>query len=55
MAAMTFATVLMYQQLQLPFFKGLAIVLLTLLTLLIATLLFKTIQAIARREICVED
>ncbi|MFO7593062.1 MAG: SLAC1 anion channel family protein [Pseudomonadota bacterium] len=55
MAAMTIATVLMYQQLQLPFFKGLAIVLLTLLTLLIATLLFKTIQAIARREICVEE
>jgi tellurite resistance protein len=55
MAAMTIATVLMYQQLLLPFFKGLAMVLLGLLTLIIITLLFKTIQAMARKEICVEE
>ena len=51
----TIATVLMYQHLQLPFFKGLAFVLLGLLTLIIATLLFKTVQAMARKEICVEE
>jgi tellurite resistance protein len=55
MAAITIATVLMYQQLQLPFFQGLAYVLLGLLTLIIITLLFKTVQAMARREICVEE
>lgn len=55
MAAITIATVLMYQQLQLPFFKGLAIVLLGLLTLIIVTLLIKTVQAVLRREICVEE
>jgi tellurite resistance protein len=55
MAAITIATVLMYQQLQLPFFQGLAYVLLGLLTLIIITLLFKTVQAMARKEICVEE
>lgn len=55
MAAITIATFLMHQQIQLPFFKGLAVVLLSLLTLIIAALLLKTIQAIARKEICIED
>ena len=55
MAAITIATFLMYEQLHLPFFKWLAIVLLSLLTLIIGTLLFKTIQAIARKEICIEE
>lgn len=55
MAAITIATLLMYHELQLPIFKGLAILLLGLLTLLVATLLFKTVQAMIRKEICIEE
>ena len=55
MAAITIATLLMYAQLQLPFFRGLAMVLLGLLTLLIAVLLYRTGKAVARREICIEE
>jgi tellurite resistance protein len=54
MAAITITTLLMYQQLQLSFFKELAIVLLGLLTLIIATLLVKTVQAL-RKVICVDE
>lgn len=55
MAAITIATLLMYAQLLLPFFRGLAMVLLGLLTLLIAVLLYRTGKAVARREICIEE
>jgi len=55
MAAITIATLLMYAQLQLPFFRGLAMVLLGLLSLLIAVLLYRTGMAVARREICIEE
>jgi tellurite resistance protein len=55
MAAITIATVLMYQQLHLPFFKGLALLLLGLLTLIIAILLFRTLLAVKRKEICIEE
>lgn len=54
-AALTIATLLMYHQLQLGFFKGLAFMLLALLTLIILILVAKTLQAMARREICVEE
>ena len=55
LAAMTIATLLMYQHLQLAFFEGLSVVLLGLLSMIIATLLFKTVQAVLSREICVEE
>lgn len=55
MAAITIATFTMYEQLQLPFFKGLGIVLLGLLTLLITALVWRTARAVHRRSISVED
>lgn len=55
MAAMTIATFLMYEQLQLLFFKWLGLALLGLLTALIAVLIAKTAQAIRRRAICIEE
>jgi tellurite resistance protein len=55
MAAITIATLLMYQQTQLAFFKGLSLLLLALLSVLIITLVLKTIQAVLRKEICVEE
>ena len=55
MAAVTIATLLMYQQLQLVFFKWLGAGLLGLLTLIIVTLLVKTISAVIRRDSAVED
>ena len=55
LAAMTIATLVMYEQLQLVFFKGLGILLLGLLTVLIAVLIGKTAQAVHRRAICIED
>ncbi|MFC4260930.1 SLAC1 anion channel family protein [Marinobacter lacisalsi] len=55
MAAITIATLLLYQQLQLRFFLGLGMVLLGVLTLLIIILLMKTAQAIKRRAICIEE
>lgn len=55
LAAMTIATFVMYEQLQLAFFKGLGLVLLGLLTVLIAVLIGKTAQAIERRAICIEE
>ncbi|OJA04561.1 SLAC1 anion channel family protein [Halomonas sp. QHL1] len=54
-AAITIATFMMYEQLQLSFFKGLGLVLLTLLTLLIARLVWKTARAVQGRAICIED
>ena len=55
MAAMTIATYIMYEQLQLPFFKGLGVVLLVLLTLLITVLVWRTARAVQRRAISIED
>lgn len=55
MAAVTIATLLMYQQLQLVFFKWLGAGLLGLLTLIILTLLAKTLIAVIRRDSAVED
>lgn len=54
MAAITIATFLMYEQLQLLFFKGLGIALLVLLTLLIATLVWRTVRAVQYRGVCIE-
>jgi tellurite resistance protein len=55
MAAMTIATLLMYQHTQLAFFKGLSLALLALLSLIILTLVVKTVQAILHKEICIEE
>lgn len=55
MAAITIATFTMYEELHLPFFKGLGMVLLTLLTVLIAMLIWKTARAVRCRAICLED
>lgn len=55
MAAMTIATFVMYEELQLVFFKGLGVLLLGLLTLLIAVLIGKTALAVQRRAICIEE
>ena len=55
LAAMTIATVLMYNTSEDPFFKWLALALGLSLTLLIAILVFKTTNAIRRHELCVDD
>jgi len=55
MAAMTIATFVMYEQLQLVFFKWLGVALLGLLTALIAVLIGKTARAVRRRAICIEE
>jgi tellurite resistance protein len=55
MAAITVATFVMYTNLNCVWFKGGAVLLLTVLTLIIAMLVGKTISAIARKEICVEE
>lgn len=55
MAAITIATLLMYDRLQLPFFRGLGLFLLCLLTLLILMLVYRTGKAVAHREICIEE
>ncbi|KPQ03066.1 SLAC1 anion channel family protein [Marinobacter sp. HL-58] len=55
MAAITIATFLMYEQLQLPFFKWLGMALLGFLTVLIAVLISKTARAVRHRAICIED
>ncbi|PIE41690.1 MAG: C4-dicarboxylate ABC transporter [Gammaproteobacteria bacterium] len=54
-AAVTIATLLMYQHLQLSFFKYLGSVFLLLLTLLITGLLVRTLKAVFNQEICIED
>ncbi|WP_372994498.1 SLAC1 anion channel family protein [Marinobacter sp.] len=55
MAAMTLATFLMYEQLELLFFKWLGMALLGLLTALVAVLIGKTARAVQRRAVCIED
>lgn len=55
MAAVTIATLGMYQLLGLSFFKWLGAALLMLLVILIAGLLARTALAVSRREICIEE
>ena len=55
MAAITIATLLMSQRLSLPFFNGLSIALLALLTMLILVLIVRTLLAVSRKEICIEE
>lgn len=55
MAAITIATLGMYQLLGSPFFKWLGAALLVVLVVLIIGLLVRTAVAISRREICVEE
>jgi tellurite resistance protein len=55
MAAITLATFLMFEQQQQPFFRGLGVALLGLLTVLILVLVGKTLQAVRRRGICVDE
>ncbi|MGM0951639.1 MAG: SLAC1 anion channel family protein [Pseudomonadota bacterium] len=55
MAAITIATLSMYQLLDLGFFKWLGALLVVLLVALIAGLLTRTAVAVSRREICVEE
>lgn len=55
MAAVTIATLVMYQMLEKPFFKLLGMLLTLLLVTLITGLLVRTGMAIRHREICVED
>ncbi|KPQ30500.1 MAG: tellurite resistance protein [Marinobacter excellens HL-55] len=54
-AAITIATLEMYQRLDAAFFKWLGILLLVTLVALIAGLLVRTAVAIRRREICIEE
>src|SRR5690554_31358 len=55
MAAITIATLGMYQLLGSPFFKWLGAALLVVLVVLIIGLLVRTAVAVCRREICVEE
>ncbi|MGP9831824.1 SLAC1 anion channel family protein [Marinobacter sp. NSM] len=55
MAAITIATLTMYQRLDSPFFKWLGVALLGLLMLLISGLVLRTAIAVRRREICIEE
>lgn len=55
MAAITIATFVMYQELELPFFQWLGGALLCLLTLIIAVLVGKTAGAVVGREIGIEE
>jgi len=55
MAAITSATVRMYQLTSLTGFAVIAYILLVLLTVVIAFLFARTAVAVARQEICVED
>ncbi|WP_372965967.1 SLAC1 anion channel family protein [Marinobacter sp.] len=55
MAAVTLATLSMYQLLGNPFFKWLGAILLVLLVVLITGLLARTAVAVARREICIDE
>jgi tellurite resistance protein len=54
LAAITVASLLMYETLRSPVLGWLAIALLAILSLVIAGLLMRTAAAVARREICVE-
>jgi tellurite resistance protein len=53
LAAITIATLAMYQRTGLPIFAAIAWALLTLVTLVVAYLLYRTVQAVAARSICV--
>jgi tellurite resistance protein len=55
MAAMTSATVRMFQLTALQGFAVLGYLMLALLTIVIAGLFVRTAVAVARKEICVED
>lgn len=55
LAAITIATLLIYERLGLSFFKGLSIALLALLSLVILTLIYKTLVAVFKKEICIEE
>lgn len=55
MAAITLATLLMLERLGLPFFRGLSITLLALLSVIILTLVARTLLAVTRKEICIEE
>jgi len=55
MAAISIATMVMYQRTGNNFFSGLGIALLTLLVLFISMLLIKTSKAIMDKEICVAE
>ncbi|MFQ3634089.1 SLAC1 anion channel family protein [Roseiflexus sp.] len=55
MAAISIATVLMASKTGMPFFQGLAYVLLIVLAAVITLLLVRTIAAIVQRKICVEE
>ena len=54
-AAMTIATILMYQQSHLDFFRILALVLLAFLSLVILVLSFMTFTAIKEKKICIVE
>lgn len=55
MAAISIATMVMYQATENSLYSILAMVLLTILTLFIALLIVKTIKAIMKNKICVEE
>ena len=55
LAAITIATLVMYQRTGLAFFAVLGQVLLAILTLVILILLWKTVAGIWRKEICIEE
>jgi len=55
MAAITIATMVMYQKTQNEFFSGLAITLFAILTLFITMLIIKTFKAIIANQICVPE
>lgn len=55
LAALAIGTFLMYHETGYPFFRILSWVLFVLLNLVIMMLIFKTIRAIANREICIEE
>lgn len=55
LAAITLASMLMYQTLATPFYKGLSLVLLTILSVVLVLLLGRTLLAVARREICLDE
>jgi tellurite resistance protein len=54
-AAISIASMLMYSKTFNPFFMGASYIFLAAITLIIAVLVFKTVQSVIRRQICVED
>ena len=55
MAAITIATLVMYETTELAFFRTAGYVLLTTVSLLVLFLIARTIQAIVAKKICVEE